>query len=282
MEKPCKTISSRRTVTHFHGRARGMAFTLIELLVVIAIIAILAAMLLPTLSRSKATAMGIKCLSNLKQLQYGWIMYCDDNNNKIPQNINSKSGRLAGNPLDANAQPGMPNASWVLGDANTANDLFLTRGLIYPYVNSTALYKCPQDFPPTGTVRNRSYAMNCWMNGINVWNTLSVFYTKTSQFDAKLPPSMAFVFIDENPNTINDGYWAQNPATPTQWIDSPAHYHNKGGNLSFADGHAETRKWSDLSVLSGASGGEAGFAANPLNGRDLPWVQERCTVLKPR
>jgi prepilin-type processing-associated H-X9-DG protein len=87
------------------------------------------------------------------------------------------------------------------------------------------------------------------------------------------------VFIDENPNSINDGYWAQNPATPTRWVDSPAHYHNKGGNLSFVDGHAERRKWSDANVLAGVFGGQNGFDANPANGPDLPWVQERCTVL---
>lgn len=254
-----------------------MGFTLIELLVVIAIIAILAAMLLPALSKSKSTAQGIKCLSNLRQLQYGWIMYGDDNNARIPQNIASNSGRLAGNPLAPNAQPGMPNASWVLGDANNTNDLNLTHGLIYQNVNSTAVYKCPQDLT---IMRNRSYAMNCWMNGINAWNGFGINYTRTSQFGRDMPPTKAFVFIDENPNSINDGYWAQNPATPTRWVDSPAHYHNKGGNLSFVDGHAERRKWSDANVLAGMFGGANGFPANPVNGRDLPWVLERCTVFK--
>jgi prepilin-type processing-associated H-X9-DG protein len=256
---------------------------LIELLVVIAIIAILAAMLLPALSKSKATAQGIRCLGNLRQLQYAWIMYCQDNGDKIPQNIASNSGRLASDPNDPNAQPGMPNASWVLGEARTApgwtNNLLLERGLIYPYLKSTEVYKCPQD---SSSVRNRSYSMNCWMNGIMAWNTSCTDYTKTSQFDSRMPSVRAFVFIDENPGSINDGYWAQDPANyGLKWIDSPAHYHNDGGNLSFADGHAERRKWKDANVLAGVFRDANGFEPKP-DDKDLRWMQERCSVVKPR
>ena len=265
------------------GCADRAGFTLIELLVVIAIIAILAAALLPVLSRSKAAAQGIKCLSNLRQLQCAWILYSQDNGDKIPQNIGNNSGRLTVDPLDPNAQPGMPNASWVLGQADTApqwtNDLLITHGLIYPYLMSTAVYKCPQD---SSSERNRSYSMNCWMNGIYAWNALCINYKKLSQFGNKLPPTMALVFVDENPASINDGYWAQNPADPTRWIDSPAHYHINGGTLSFADGHAERRKWQDANVLKGVFNSDKGFSPEPLNGPDLPWVQARCTELLPR
>ncbi len=272
-----------RTMTCDRGCADRAGFTLIELLVVIAVIAILAAALLPALSRSKPAAQGTKCLSNVRQLQCAWILYSQDNGDKIPKNIASDSGRLTLDPLDPNAQPGMSNASWVLGEADTApqwtNDLLITHGLIYPYLGSTAVYKCPQDSSP---VRNRSYSMNCWMNGIYAWNALCINYTKMSQFGSKLPPTMALVFIDENPASINDGYWAQDPADPTLWIDSPAHYHNNGGNLSFADGHAERRKWQDANVLKNVWNSEKGFSPVPLDCPDLPWVQARCTELLPR
>ncbi len=265
------------------GGGRGKGFTLIELLVVIAIIAVLASLLLPALSKAKSMAHGIKCMSNLRQLQYGWILYSQENDDRIPQNIASMSGRLASNPLDPNAQPGMPNASWVLGQADAppqwTNDLLITHGLIYPYVKDVGAYKCPQD---SSSVRNRSYAMNCWMNGVPAWNNSCINFTKTTQFGGNFPAPMAFVFIDENPGSINDGYWAQDPTKPTTWIDSPAHYHNKGGNLSFADGHAERRKWRDKNVLAGVFKGQAGFEANPPDGPDLPWVHARCTVKKPR
>ena len=252
---------------------------MIELLVVIAIIAILAAMLLPTLSRSKSTANGIKCLSNLRQLQYAWLMYSQDNQERIPQNIANNVVQFTGNPLDPNAQPGQANASWVLGDVSGppgwTNDLLLTHGLIYPYVNNLGVYKCPQD---KTRERNRSYSMNCWMNGIAAWPAPCIDYIKTSQFGAEFPSVMAFVFIDENPGSINDGYWVQNPALPTTWVDSPAHYHNNGGNLSFVDGHAELKKWRDGYILTDKFNGKDGFAADPSSS-DLAWMQARCTVL---
>jgi prepilin-type processing-associated H-X9-DG protein len=91
---------------------------------------------------------------------------------------------------------------------------------------------------------------------------------------------MAFVLIEENPNTINDGYFVEDPNQPKQWIDSPAHYYINAGNISFADGHSETRIWTDVGVLSGQSGGATGFAANPVPpaGQDLPWLQARTTL----
>ena len=253
---------------------------MIELLVVIAIIAILAAMLLPALSKSKAKAAQIKCLSNLKQLQYAWLMYCNDSEDRIPQNLASNTGRTHNNPLDPIAQPGMADASWVLGTdvkdpTQGTNDGLLTHGLIYPYLNNTGVYKCPGDKTPE---RNRTYSMNAWMNGINAWNGNCIDFLKTAQLGAGFPPVMAFVFIDENPGSINDGYWAQDPTQSTMWIDSPAHYHNNGGDLSFADGHAELRKWSDANVLADMFHSDKGFPA--ITGcPDLPWMQARCTVL---
>jgi prepilin-type N-terminal cleavage/methylation domain-containing protein/prepilin-type processing-associated H-X9-DG protein len=280
MKKDCRTVSSPCAGLPFGVRAHRSAFTLIELLVVIAIIAILAALLLPALNMSKMKAKGIKCRSNLKQLQLAWIMYNDDNSARIAQNIASDSAQFTDNALQANAQPGQANASWVLGDASTSpnwtNSDLLTHGLIFRYLNTIDVYKCPADPMP----RLRNYSMNAWMNGITPWNAQCIDYTRET--DITLSPTMALVFIDENPNTINDGYWAQNPANQNLWIDSPAHYHINGGNMSFADGHAEGRKWTDVSILNGLSNGQNGFAPNPVGGPDLPWVQARCTTLVPR
>ncbi len=239
-------------------------------------------MLLPALSKAKQRAQGISCMVNLKQMQLAWGMYADDNNNKIPPNIASNTGRLTENALDPMAQPGYPNSSWVLGQSDAApqytNDLLLTHGALYPLLNSVKVFKCPADISSN---RNRNYSMNGWMNGINPWNNVCVDFVKTSDISLKMPITQAFVFLDENPASINDGYWAADPATPTMWVDSPAHYHNSGANLSFADGHAESKKWTDNGVLAGKFGGQTGFPADPASS-DAQWMQDRSTVLKPR
>lgn len=267
------------------GHERGRGFTLIELLVVIAIIAILAALLLPALSKAKQRGQGIVCMSNLKQLQLAWSMYCEDNNNKIPQNIASNTPRFTENALDPNAQPGAMNASWVLGSADAApqyiNDLLLSHGLLYQYLNSIKIFKCPADLT---SPRNRNYSMNCWMNGINLWPTTPQCpeFIKTSDISANMPITMAFVFLDENPASINDGYWVADPTSMGKsWVDSPAHYHNNGCNLSFADGHCESRKWTDSAVLAGKFNAQFGFPADSSS-PDAAWIQARATVLPAR
>ena len=117
MKKNYRTVFPIRAVAFSGGRDRGLAFTLIELLVVIAIIAILAALLLPALAGAKMRAQGIKCRGNLRQMQLAWIMYCDDNDSKIPPNIASDSGDLASgkNGQDPKYLAGGIYASWVLG-----------------------------------------------------------------------------------------------------------------------------------------------------------------------
>jgi prepilin-type processing-associated H-X9-DG protein/prepilin-type N-terminal cleavage/methylation domain-containing protein len=282
--------SAPRAVTFSRGRAGGLAFTLIELLVVIAIIATIAALLLPALASAKKKAQGIKCRGNLRQLQMGWIMYADENDGKIAQNIASDSGLMDSTGTGPKSQPGGPYASWVLGSVQGppqwTNNLLITHGLLFQYVSSLDVYKCPTE--ATLTDRNRSYSMNCWMDGINgvdgsgnyiPWNGQCFNFKRLADVPLKMPYG-AFVFIDENPATINDGFFVEDPSKPTQWVDSPAHYHNQGGNLSFADGHAEGKRWTDRGVLSGQSGGASGFSADP-NSSDLSWLQARTTIYLP-
>jgi prepilin-type N-terminal cleavage/methylation domain-containing protein len=289
MKTPTAPAFSRKG----RSQAQTGAFTLIELLVVVLIIAILAALLLPTLANAKLKAQGAKCLSNIHQLTIGWTSYASDNIDKITQNIASDitsanpPGVYSATGEEAECQPGQPYASWVLGDAgNPATDL-ITHGLIFPYVGNPKCYKCPVDtkLGTTGQPTLRSYSMNGWMDGDPVWTggaddpvtTPMVTFKQLTQIN-QMSTAMAMVFVEENPASINDGYWIQNLDTAHMWVDDPAVFHIKACSLSFADGHEQIKSWTDTNILTGVFKEQNGFEQDPSSD-DLQWVQARVTVL---
>ena len=241
-------------MNHTEDRLRRTAggFTLIELLVVIAIIAILAAMLLPALSRAKAQTLGIHCMNNTRQLTVAWISYAHDFRDCLV--INDNSGN-AGSDITSPACWCDGEIDWSTSSDNTNTSLLSNprRALLAPYyAGGWKVYKCPADtFLSPQQVRAgfqeriRSIAMDAWLGAGEKYYTEVPPVKKMSDLHNPAP-SMTWVLVDENPDSINDAMIYEDPtmsANGGEFIDIPASYHNKACGLSFADGHSEIHKW---------------------------------------
>ena len=253
-----RTCPASRVPIRQREAGEGAAFTLIELLVVIAIIAILAALLLPALSKAKILGQGVACSGNLKQLQICWQMYTDDNTDNLPGNTAMNPGDI-GNRGAWTADP----LSWAQGNAWTdTTPTNLQNGVLYRYNRSLGIYRCPADRSTVldqGLIpRIRSFSMNMYMNfqPVQADPGYDLCWHRLGQIQQP-GTSRAAVFIEENEKSIQQSAFGINaPDSLTlfnsslwTWISFPATRHNNAGALSFADGHVETWHWREGNTM---------------------------------
>ena len=211
-------------------------FTLVELLVVITVIAILAALLLPTLSRAKERAQRATCMNNLKQLDLAWEMYAGDDNGALVANDWEFAGLLVA---------ASTSNSWVTGNCLVdPNPATLTGGRLYPYVKNIQVYRCPADREPssvTGQLRLRSFSLSCFLGGPKE-DTENWGVQVVARISQVRNASRTLTFLDEDDLTLDDGHFLYT-TNSGNWYNVPAWRHQNGTVLSFADGHSEYWKW---------------------------------------
>ena len=252
------------------------AFTLIELLVVIAIIAILAAMLLPALSKAKCKANRTNCLSNKHQITVACTMYNNDWDEFLVPN--APAGAASSTGLPVGWCPGQE--SWSASAYNVVVDYYKTNCL-GPYVGDIHVYRCPSDnLPSDNGQRLRSISMNPALTGDLARMSPGVYRNMTDmilswKLFAKISDlncvgvANCWVFADESMYSLNDGYLQCNLATPG-YPDVPAKYDCGGNCFSFIDGHVEYKKWKYSTSDPKAGLLNCPYAYGTVNG-GAPW-----------
>jgi len=237
---------------------RGL--TLIELLIVVGVISLLVSLSLPALLRARNQAQAAVCVQNLKTLSVGWLLYKDDNDDRLV------GGDVAKHPHD-----------WVQGPTGAGSFIEqrkrgIRQGALYRYVGETVeVYRCPADQRKLelGQMAYRSYSIAGGANG-EVWQST---YAPALKYSEIFQPAIRYVFVEEaDPRGWNKGSWVLNPEGRS-WVDPLAVWHSRTrSTLGYADGHAEVHRWVDDSTVAMSRKREFFYPVPPDEGEDLRFM----------
>ena len=256
LKEPVRRINSTeprflmRTTRCFFCTANGRqistaGFSFADLLAVFGVVALVGLIQLSALANNKGNSHRAMCTDNLRRLALSWLMYADDNR-----------GRLVPNGFDA-----FPSTNnWVAGwldfspRSDNTNLTLITRARLYPYNKAVEIYRCPDDLSGyRGLLRVRSYSMNSWVGeSATGWLNSPDEFEKPARISQIRQPDQTFVFIEEHPDSIDDGtfFVDMHDTGPSAYIiDFPAAFHYLGANLSFADGSVRFRQWIDARTM---------------------------------
>ena len=255
--------------------ADGFSFS--DLLVTLGVLSLLLLLQISAFAHNKGNSHRAVCADNLRRLALSWLMYADDNR-----------GRLAPNRSDS-----LVTNNWVDGfldysGTDATNLSKIAQAKLYPYNKAVEIYRCPDDQSAVRSqLRVRSYSMNAWIgDGASGWigSPTGAFQIVTNRSQVR-QPDQTFVFIEEHPDSINDGMLYVDMVSigpAARIIDFPAAYHYLGANLGFADGSVQYHQWLDPRTTPPMRYNNIFITLNIAspNNPDVAWLQNRTTYRK--
>jgi prepilin-type processing-associated H-X9-DG protein len=275
------------------GATDPNAFTTLDLAVTMAVLTVLLCLHLSSMANSSNTTRHAQCANNLRLLTSGWDQHAADNQDQL---IGAAPWTFQNRPIED-----WTGSHWLTlnnpRDANNWDTATIRKSPLFAYVGNSDAWVCPSDPSsaqlPSG-VNVRSYALNGWVGG-PAWLASGASWPGGSGYnigwrvyrsksDFITPgPANTFVFIDERPDSLNDGYFAVDmkgfPDEPGFWtmVDFPGHFHLNGANFSFADGHVDLVRWIDPRSVPRYRGTDITLNVASPNNPDVFRIQQMST-----